>query len=422
MAELIREGPMKKRWAASFAAAFVAAALVTGCGNSSSAAGGSAGGGTASAIPIGVVGSYSGSAASNLAVAKLAIQAWADSVNADGGINGHKVHLYIEDDGGSSQLGVTEVKSLVEQDHVVAIVGQAAASSAQAWAPYVQQKGIPVVGGVGVNLEYIQSPDFYASGGNLVSMLYGVGKLARGNGPDLGVLYCAELPACAANPTLFRALGSSLGLAVSFQLSVSASSPDYTAPCQEVKSSRVQSYYLGLASSTLTKLLPQCVQQGVSARLVLPDVLDSTFPAQAAFDGAQMASTTYPFFDESLPAAKQMHAAFAKYEPSMGTNAMPLNGNAVETFIAGRLFEAAVKASGSSTINPETVKKGLYALKDETLGGLAPPLTFTEGKPNLFNCFYAFSISSGKYVVGNDAKPTCVSDAVLAPIIAKLAG
>jgi branched-chain amino acid transport system substrate-binding protein len=149
MAELIGEGPMRKRWAASFAAA-----PVTGCANaSSSAGGGSAGGGTASAIPIGVVGSYSGSAASNLAVAKLAIQAWADSVNADGGINGHQVHLYIEDDGGSSQLGVTEVKSLVEQDHVVAIVGEAAASSAQAWASYVQQKGIPVVGGVLNNLE-----------------------------------------------------------------------------------------------------------------------------------------------------------------------------------------------------------------------------------------------------------------------------
>jgi hypothetical protein len=46
-------------------------------------------------------------------------------------------------------------------------------------------------------------------------------------------------------------------------------------------------------------------------------------------------------------------------------------------WVGGKLFEAAAaKAKLTPDSTPEDVKKGLYALKNETLGGLAPPLTF----------------------------------------------
>jgi ABC-type branched-subunit amino acid transport system substrate-binding protein len=61
------------------------------------------------------------------------------------GNDGHQVQLYIEDDAGNTATSVSEVKRHTEQDHLVAIIGQAA-RDADAWAGYVKQQGIPVVG------------------------------------------------------------------------------------------------------------------------------------------------------------------------------------------------------------------------------------------------------------------------------------
>jgi branched-chain amino acid transport system substrate-binding protein len=82
------------------------------------------------------------------------------------------------------------------------------------------------------------------------------------------------------------------------------------------------------------------------------------------------------------------------------------------TWASGMLFGAAVKASGDSTVTAASVKKGLYALKGETLGGLVAPLTFTPGKANLTNCYYSYALDAGKFVETDNMKPTCADGAI----------
>ena len=117
---------MKRRSLVLLAGSCAAAALlVAGCGSSGS--GGSAAGSapgqqaTAGSIPVGVVGTFSGPEGTTTGSSKLAMQAWADAVNAAGGIDGHQVQLYLEDDAGNPSTSLVEVKTLVQQDHVVAI-------------------------------------------------------------------------------------------------------------------------------------------------------------------------------------------------------------------------------------------------------------------------------------------------------------
>ena len=76
------------------------------------------------------------------------------------------------------------------------------------------------------------------------------------------------------------------------------------------------------------------------------------------------------------------------------------------TYAAALLFATALAHAGA---NPATadVYNGLYAMKNETLGGFAPPLTFTQGKPTTVNCFFVASIKDGKYVAPNGATPSC---------------
>jgi branched-chain amino acid transport system substrate-binding protein len=49
----------------------------------------------------------------------------------------------------------------------------------------------------------------------------------------------------------------------------------------------------------------------------------------------------------------------------------------------------------------------MYQLHAETLGGLAPPLTYTQGQPADINCFFIVGVQNGKYVAPLGTKPAC---------------
>jgi branched-chain amino acid transport system substrate-binding protein len=317
---------------------------------------------TGNPIPIGVVGSYSGPVSSSIAAAHDSIIAWAAAVNASGGINGRPVKLYVKDDGGNLSTSLTAVKSLVADDHVVALVGEAAGSAAP-WAQYVESAGIPVIGGNSVDITFLSNADFYGVGGNLLSDYYGIAALAKQNGDKIGNVFCAELPACAATTQLLTAFGGPLGVTVAYSSKAAASTPDFTAVCQGLKSANVQSYTLGLAAATFKQVARQCGQQQLTAKLLTSYVTDSTYPGTGAFEGMEVADPVFPYWLDTTAATKEFHAAIARYSPTLGTDANPLNAEAAQAWASGKLFEAAVKASGSSDITSASLKKGLYALK-----------------------------------------------------------
>jgi branched-chain amino acid transport system substrate-binding protein len=110
----------------------------------------------------------------------------------------------------------------------------------------------------------------------------------------------------------------------------------------------------------------------------------------------------------------------AKYAPGLGAANGP---NAFYMWVAGQLLVAAVNASKSSTITPASIKTGLYALpKGTTLGGIAPPLTFTQGQPAVINCYFTMGIKNNKFVTPNGLKTTCAPTAAVAGLLKALSG
>jgi branched-chain amino acid transport system substrate-binding protein len=398
----------------------VSAALVAGCSSApsghSSAAGQQA---AAGSIPVGVVGTFSGPEGTTTGSSRLAVQAWADAVNAAGGVNGHHVQLYLKDDAGNPSTSLVEVKTLVQADHVVAIVGEESIS-ASPWASYAETRDVPVIGGNSAELSFLTNPDFYPAGGNLLSDYYGEVALARQNGPKIANVYCAEDPACAATTTLVAGFGKPLGVGLGYTSKVAATQPDFTATCQGIKQSGASSYALGLNSATIALMVAQCAQQGVTAKPVGSWVTTSTFATTAGLDGMESADPVFPFFDDSAPATRQFQAALKKYAPSLGTAAEPLTPEVANAWVSGKLFEAAIAASGSPQVTSASVKKGLYALKGQTLGGLSAPLTFTPGKPALDNCYYEYAITGGKFTELHGMTPQCAPDSVISAMISQL--
>jgi branched-chain amino acid transport system substrate-binding protein len=391
------------------------ALLAVGCTSSSTSSGGSSSSGTSAGAPInvGVVGSYGGTFASTIGPAQLASQAWADSVNAAGGLNGHKIDLIVMNDQGNPATSLTDVKALAEQDHVIAIVGEETTNPLP-WGPYIQSTGIPVIGGSSIDPAFLTNPDFFSVGASFLAQFYGIAATARKNGGELGNLYCAESPVCAATQKLFTAFGQTMGLAVPYSSPVAQSAPDFTAECQGLKNSGVQSYTPALAEATVTRVAAQCRQQGLSAKIVLSNLANSTFAGNSALDGTEIVDPSFPFFDQSIPAMKAFHDAIAKYAPSLGSSGEPLNSYAVNAWASGKLFEAAVNAAGTGQVTATSVKKGLYALKNVTLGGLTPPLTFTPGKASPPACYFTYAIEDGKFTTPNGLKPSCAPAAALA--------
>lgn len=408
----------KLRMMVAVAALPLVAPMLTSCSSSSNA---SAPDGAASPIPVGVIGSFTGPTSSTVGPGRDAIDAWGQWVNAHGGINGHPVKLYIEDDAANSGNALTRAKVLIEQRHVVAIVAAASADPA-AWQQYVDSKGVPVVGGYPGLLPYLKDPNFFAVGGSLFANYYGITQVAKNNGTKIGDLYCAEAPSCAATPKILQTAGKSAGVQLAYQNKVTATAPDYTAACQSLKSAGVETFTLGLAVATSKRLVPQCREQGMTAKLVLSNVTDSTFVSNPAFDGMTVIDSMVPWAQTSTPATQEYHNAIAQYAPKLGTDAEPLGTYATAAWVSGKLFQKAVEGVGSAAITPDSIKKALWSMKGETLDGLTAPLTFVEGQPNRNYCYFVSTIQGGNLVTQTPLTPTCAPKADVDAIITAILG
>jgi len=68
-----------------------------------------------------------------------------EKINAAGGINGHKLKLYIEDDQGDNTAAVNAAKKLINKNKVCAIIGPSVSGATMAILPVMQEAKIPLV-------------------------------------------------------------------------------------------------------------------------------------------------------------------------------------------------------------------------------------------------------------------------------------
>jgi branched-chain amino acid transport system substrate-binding protein len=108
--------------------AIVAGLSVAGGGILSQTAGAS----TPDTLEVGFICSCTGPEASTISQTAPAAQAWAAWTNAHGGIDGHKVALTVKDDGYNPSTSLSDAESLVQQNHVLAIIDNS--DEDQAWA------------------------------------------------------------------------------------------------------------------------------------------------------------------------------------------------------------------------------------------------------------------------------------------------
>lgn len=123
--------------------AVAALALVTaGCGGAGSGGGG-APGVTDDTIKLGTTQPLTGPAAPGYSKISKAMTAWFDHVNENGGINGRKVELIVEDDGYNPTNTATKTRELVLKDKVFALVGALGTPTHSSVLDFVRQNKVP---------------------------------------------------------------------------------------------------------------------------------------------------------------------------------------------------------------------------------------------------------------------------------------
>lgn len=383
---------------------------------------------TGTPFRLGSICSCSGPQASSLANSKVVLDAWASYTNANGGINGHPVQMTVLDDGGNATASQSLATQLVEQDKVQAIVGEQSLDDV-VWAKYVAQQGVPVIGAASYNTPFLTSPDFYTTGAQTPSLVYGLVQQAKAAGKTkLGIMPCAEAPACEQFPPLVAAMGKLIGgVQLVYNAKITVAQPSYTANCLAAQSAGAQALIVVENAATVSRVADQCAQQGYKPlELNISATTGTSWASDPNMDGTIAIEPQPPLADDSVPGVRAFHSVLAKYAPGVSSSA-EYNESNLWTFSAGQAFAlAAEHAHLSPSSPPAAVAHALDTWKSETVGGLTPPLTYRASGVSspLIPCYFVTVVKNGAFTAPNGAKPYCLSTAQVTAlgVILKAAG
>jgi branched-chain amino acid transport system substrate-binding protein len=347
-------------------------------------------------IVIGSVGNYSGPAGAAQVGIPRAVQVWAASVNARGGLFGREVKVIVQDDGGDPARYAAAVQDLVENRGVIAFVGQGATLTVQGGLKYLSDKGIPVIG-----TECAATQWYLPSKNNFPQCANGVGQSSsyidlgvRITGKTrLGYVFCGESAACTTQGPYYddqTAIGRQTmrgtGAKTVYKAQVSIAQVDFTANCQAAQSANVELMFILADPGTLTRFVRSCDRQGFKPQYVVVSISGLADTVKLpGLSHVVMGVPTFPFDGASTPAIDEFRRAMADFSSDAPGPAHS------EGWASAKLFElAATRAARTSgSLTSATLIAALRTVKGETLGGLTVALDFTNPTPNNQPCGFA---------------------------------
>lgn len=342
------------------------------------------------------------------------LNAWADQVNSNGGLGGHPVQIEIEDTKGDAAGAVAQLDSLLAKDPQVIFI--AATSVEAALAAPLAASGVPVIGtgftpalwggeitafGISCsNDEGSPLPCAPANSFPLTTTFGAVVDMQVVNALNVGATKlvqaaCAEVEACAQSAPILQATAGSLGLEVAPLALISASAPDYSAECIGFIQEGVDFIQMGVGAATAVRIATDCLDQGyegwfgASAGVAGGELLE--------IEGIRLAGTlnAFPWFAEGAAAQDYRDVMEGAGIPEVEYSSSAYTG----AWTALKLLEKAFENAGFTAeqdVTAADVLAAMYTITDETLEGLASPVTFTEGEPaGPRNCFWPFVLENG---------------------------
>ncbi|HWE68159.1 MAG TPA: ABC transporter substrate-binding protein [Acidimicrobiales bacterium] len=350
-------------------------------------------------VNIGTVGTYSGVIGAVDQNSAVPVQVWADYANACGGLDGHQVKLFTADDGGDPSTAVSETQQMVQTDHVIAFVGDFAVLTGPAEDAYLEQNKIPEIGGDGVSTVYYADNMWFPVTTDFNDLgLAALGAAKKAGTTKLAVFYCVELPTlCGATATVVENNATAQGMTDVLNAPVSLTQPSFAAQCSQAQSAGANVIFSLVDSAGQVREADNCATAANfhPSYISISLSANSDQPSDANLQGLFITVGSFPWTDNTTPAEKTFQAQTVKYAPSE-----LLNATSSADWASGILAMQAA-AGNLSASNPTSAQilKGLYSIKNNTLGGLTAPLTFTNNgqPPTKISCYFAAQVENKKW-------------------------
>jgi branched-chain amino acid transport system substrate-binding protein len=350
---------------------------------------------TKSEIKIGLLISETGSSSSSDKGGSNAANAWAQWVNANGGLSGHPVKVVIKDDRGDGATAVAAAKELVADPSVLAITSQTS-NTETAVSAYLKDQDIPVVGATGYNPAIWGAlPNYFSTvpAGFPTAVLAQFVSAKAVGATKWSAVYCSEVASCKNAEPLYTPAAAQQGLTYNGSVAVAGDAASYTAECLKLKQAGTDFIQLGVSPAVGKRVIADCKAQGYTG----------WFGATAGAVNAELTKISgvrlagglqgFPWWANHAK-AQQFRDAMKQYEPDAdyqdpGTTAV---------WGALELLHKALATVGDSPTRQD-VFTGLYGLNNEDLGGLLPlKMTYTKGAgaPKVL-CIWLYRLEGGKF-------------------------
>lgn len=388
------EGRQKRRRVAAIALATLAVGPLAACGDDDGG-----GGGGASSGPIKVGSIYSAGNGVDYSDAAAGTRAYFAKLNEAGGINGRKVEVSVENDGGDPAKAAAAARKLIGQG-IVAMVGGASIVDCAVNQRLYESNKILNVPSLGSNPKCFASPNIVPVQNGAFGSAIATAQIAVKNLKAKRVQYITfDAPSGHDSAKPVQAYLKAAG-------NRSAGPTQYVAPGQDptpaiirAKRNNPDAIIVLAAPDVEIAIVKTLAQQGLAPSKIpvvgAATAYDARVPGALgpAGEGFYIASDYYPFEGPKPSQALQDFVAeMTKREPKAGRNIV-----STSAWLGGELFTEAVKTAGDS-LTRESFGTAFKAIKGFDNGMTANPITVGSGPPYVLNHnTFVVQIKDGKW-------------------------
>jgi branched-chain amino acid transport system substrate-binding protein len=291
---------------------------------------------------------------------------------------------------------------MVENRGVVAIVSPFAVLTHSGLGPYLKEKRVPLIGGDHASVNYCSNPMYFPQGTCREGWAWGGMKALAEQFKErnLGVLVCVESEICPFTLDVAKKYAAELGFKLVYTGQVSIASPDFSAQCFSAKSAGVDVLLIQMELNSMRRIGGQCGRQGFTPKYGSFQQ-DVTFLQIPEYQGMPLGNQTFSYSYDG-PETAEFRKALAQYAPNASNG-----GYFANAWAAAKVFEKAA-SQVSGPVTSAAILDQLWTFKNETVGGLTIPLTYTRDQPTTPPfCVYVTTVGKGKIDAPFGLKPLC---------------
>jgi branched-chain amino acid transport system substrate-binding protein len=355
----------------------------------------------ASGEVITVGGIYDETGPVDATVERDTVRSYFNLVNAQGGVNGHKLQL-IDCDSKYDPSSAHQCAQKLISEGVLAIVGWLSLSGEQTEAKFLTDQGVPIIGGLGVPAEYA-SPLSYPTTPSLVTAGTALGTHAGQVGlKKPGVIFL--------NANFIQPVKDSLLAAMQKQgitpvdvEQVDATKADYTDIVLKFQAAGAQSVAAFVDPFSYARLFQAMERQNWHPPVLGGGLDKASANAQyasgcgssCAVFGADSATPVLEYLDhQSTPAIAQYLNTVHTYYPSQYG---ALDAYSTYQWLAAEVFVQAIKSIGNAPVNRQSLVSALNGLKNYDNGGITPPISYGSGNHDPLHCLQWIHNTNGRW-------------------------